>query len=294
MMQPPQQPWENGPENGQSYDPFAPKTPAPQRLFRPQQLVLAGLAVFFLIAAGLGTFLVVNAARSNGRSGTPTGVVQITPTQIVPTGTPEPPTPTAPPKPTLTPTPAPGPLGAGYLHTNGSQLLNASNQSVRITGINWAGLETPSYTVHGLNVRDYTSILDQIKKLGYNTVRLPFSNQLFDPGSTPNGIQYSIGSNFDLRGLTSGLEIMDKIIAYGGSIGLKFLLDQHRPDAKDQSALWYTPAYPESRWISDWQMLATHYLGNTAVIGADLHNEPYAPACWGCGDLKTDWRLAAE
>ncbi len=248
--------------------------------------------MFFLVAAGLGTFLVVNAARSKGQTITPTGIVQVTPTQIVSTDTPEPPTAT--PKPTPTPPPPPGPLGTGYLHTSGSQLLNATNQPVRITGINWSGLETPSYTVHGLDVRGYTSILDQIKKLGYNTVRLPFSNQLFDPGSTPNGIQYSIGRNFELRGLTTGLKIMDKIIAYGGSIGLKFLLDQHAPAANNQSALWYTPAYPESRWISDWQMLATHYLGNTAVIGADLHNEPYAPACWGCGDVKTDWRLAAE
>ena len=30
------------------------------------------------------------------------------------------------------------------------------------------------------------------------------------------------------------------------------------------------------------------------VIGADLHNEPHAPACWGCGDKALDWRLAAE
>ena len=30
------------------------------------------------------------------------------------------------------------------------------------------------------------------------------------------------------------------------------------------------------------------------VIGADLHNEPHSPACWGCGDPNTDWRLAAE
>jgi endoglucanase len=46
-------------------------------------------------------------------------------------------------------------------------------------------------------------------------------------------------------------------------------------------------------------MLATHYRGNTTVIGADLHNEPHSiqgggGACWGCGDPKFDWRLAAE
>ena len=41
-------------------------------------------------------------------------------------------------------------------------------------------------------------------------------------------------------------------------------------------------------------MLAQRYRNNPTVIGADLHNEPHTPACWGCGDTATDWRLAAE
>ena len=41
-------------------------------------------------------------------------------------------------------------------------------------------------------------------------------------------------------------------------------------------------------------MLASRYAGNTTVIGADLHNEPHGAACWGCGDVTRDWRLAAE
>ncbi len=181
--------------------------------------------------------------------------------------------------------------GAGYWHTNGNQILDSNNQPVRITGINWFGFETPNYVVHGLWTRNYQDVLNQIKSLGYNTVRLPYSNQLFDAGSIPNSIDYN--KNPDLQGL-SGIQIMDKIIAYGSSVGLRFILDQHRPDSGAQSALWYSAAYPESRWLSDWEMLATRYKNNPMVIGADLHNEPHAPACWGCGNIATDWRLAAE
>ncbi len=181
--------------------------------------------------------------------------------------------------------------GSGYWHTSGSQILDANNQPVRIAGINWFGFETSNYVVHGLWTRGYKEMLDQIKSLGYNTLRLPYTNQMFDPGSTPNGIDFS--KNADLSGLTS-LGIMDKIIAYAGQLGLRVILDRHRPDASGQSALWYTSAYPESRWISDWQMLASRYNGNPTVIGADLHNEPHSPACWGCGDASTDWRLAAQ
>jgi endoglucanase len=183
--------------------------------------------------------------------------------------------------------------GTGYWHTSGNQILDANNQPVRIAGVNWFGFESGTYAPHGLWVRDYKEMLDQIKGLGYNTVRLPYSNQLFDPGSTPNGITFDNGKNADLQGLT-GTQIMDKIVAYAGQIGLRIILDRHCPSTAGQSALWYTPAYPAQRWISDWQMLASRYRGNTTVVGADLHNEPHDEACWGCGDTGRDWRLAAE
>jgi endoglucanase len=179
----------------------------------------------------------------------------------------------------------------GYWHTHGAQILDANNRLVRIAGINWFGFETTSYSPHGLWTRNYQSMLDQIRSLGYNTLRLPYANQLFDPGSMPNSINYNL--NPDLQGL-NGLQLMDKIVGYASKIGLRIILDQHRPDANAQSSLWYTSAYPESRWISDWQMLANHYKGNPMVVGADLHNEPHKPACWGCGDKAIDWRLAAE
>ena len=180
-------------------------------------------------------------------------------------------------------------LGAGYWHTNGHRIEDSANQPIRLAGINWFGLETPNFAPHGLWARGYRSMLDQIKAQGYNTIRLPYSNQLFDAGSTPNGIE----SNPDLAGLT-GVQIMDRIVTYAGQIGLRILLDRHRPDASGQSELWYTARYDEARWIHDWTMLASRYAGNPTVIGADLHNEPHGAACWGCGDIARDWRLAAE
>ena len=190
--------------------------------------------------------------------------------------------------------------GTGFWHTSGSAILDQNGQQVRIAGVNWFGMETSNFAPHGLWTRDYRDMLDQIAAQGYNTLRLPFSNQLFDPGSTPNGIDYSSGKNADLQGQT-GLGIMDKVIAYAGTVGLRVILDRHRPDASGQSALWYTASRPESEWIDDWKMLAARYAGNPTVIGADLHNEPHTvgddasqSACWGCGDLAVDWRLAAE
>ncbi|NED36283.1 cellulase family glycosylhydrolase [Streptomyces sp. SID8499] len=182
--------------------------------------------------------------------------------------------------------------GAGYWHTSGRQILDAAGNPVRIAGVNWFGFETGNHVVHGLWSRDYKSMIDQMKSLGYNTIRLPYSDDIFKAGTTADSINFN-NMNTDLQGL-SPLQVMDKIVAYAGQDGLKVILDRHRPDSGGQSALWYTSAVPESTWIADLKALATRYQGQDTVIGIDLHNEPHDPACWGCGDQATDWRLAAE
>ncbi|MEU9323938.1 cellulase family glycosylhydrolase [Streptomyces canus] len=183
--------------------------------------------------------------------------------------------------------------GAGYWHTSGRQILDEAGQPVRIAGINWFGFETGNYAVHGLWSRDYKSMIDQMKSLGYNTLRIPYSDDIFKSGTVPNSIDFSSGKNADLQGLNS-LGVLDKIVSYAGQDGLKVILDRHRPDSGGQSALWYTSAVPESTWIANLKALATRYQGQDTVVGIDLHNEPHDPACWGCGDTATDWRLAAQ
>ncbi|CAM5552315.1 cellulase family glycosylhydrolase [Streptomyces canus] len=183
--------------------------------------------------------------------------------------------------------------GAGYWHTSGRQILDESGQPVRIAGINWFGFETSNNVVHGLWSRDYKSMIDQMKSLGYNTLRIPYSDDIFKSGTVPNSIDFSSGKNADLQGLNS-LGVLDRIVSYAGQDGLKVILDRHRPDSGGQSALWYTSAVPESTWIANLKALATRYQGQDTVVGIDLHNEPHDPACWGCGDTATDWRLAAQ
>jgi endoglucanase len=202
-------------------------------------------------------------------------------------GTPSPGTPSGP-GPTA-PTPPGG--TSGWLHTSGSQIVDEQGRPVRLTGLSWFGLETANYAPHGLWSRSMSSMLDQIQSLGYNTIRVPFSNQLFDAGSTPNSIDAS--QNPDLVG-KSGLEILDALVAGARARHLRIILDRHRPDSGGQSALWYTPQYSEQRWIDDWKMLATRYANDPTVVGVDLHNEPHDPASWGDGNNATDWRLAAE
>lgn len=184
-------------------------------------------------------------------------------------------------------------IGSNYLHTSGNRILDASGRVVGLSGVNWFGFETESRAPHGLWSRNWEEMLDQIRALGYNVIRLPFSNAMLAPGTKPTGINYA--ENPDLHNLTS-LEVMDQIIAGARARNIRVILDNHRSTAgggPESNGLWYTAAYPESRWIEDWKMLARRYRGNDAVVGMDLRNEPHG-ACWGCGDPARDWRLAAE
>jgi len=190
--------------------------------------------------------------------------------------------------------------GTGYLHTDGNKIVDSTGAQVRITGINWFGMETDNKTFHGLwSSNPWRGQVDTMARLGYNTLRIPYSDDALKPGATASGINDFI--NPDLVGL-SPLQILDKVIDYAGTKGMRVILDRHRPTAAGQSPLWYTAAVPESTWIANWQALARRYAGNTTVIGADLHNEPHAEgtnpnatgACWGCDVPARDWRLAAE
>jgi endoglucanase len=196
--------------------------------------------------------------------------------------------------------------GAGFWHTNGNQIIDSNGNPVRIAGVNWYGFETPDEIAHGLWAQDYHAVIDDIKNLGYNTIRIPFSNQMVETPIVPQNLSFfNTGPiNTDLKGLNS-LQVLDKIIAYAGQDGLKVILDDHRSEAgesAEQNGLWYTSAYPSSAWVNDWTTMAKRYAGNATVIGFDLRNEPHTPAgdtyaqgaTWGTGDTTTDVRLAYE
>jgi endoglucanase len=178
------------------------------------------------------------------------------------------------------------------LSTNRSTIVDATGQSVVLRGVNWFGIETEMHAPHGLWKRDYKEMLAQIKSLGYNLIRLPYSVQSLR-ASNVTGVDYSIGSNQELQG-KSPLEVMDFIIQEAQRQGLLVLLDSHRLNDQRIPELWYGDGFTEGDWIDTWTMLATRYKNYSNVIGADLKNEPHGQASWGTNNQATDWRLAAE
>ncbi len=184
-------------------------------------------------------------------------------------------------------------LAAGPLSTRQGRILDAAGAPARLSGVNWFGLETPNAAPHGIWTRGWRDMMAQMKDLGFNLIRLPYSNALLHGGAAPNGVDFH--KNSDLKGLT-GLEIMDKIVAYADTIGMRILLDNHRVTAghgAEQSGLWHSAAFSEDQWVADLRFVANRYRNMPAVIGIDLFNEPHGAARWGGGG-PNDWRRAAE
>jgi len=188
--------------------------------------------------------------------------------------------------------------GEGFWSTSGSKIVDASGNVVRMTGVNWFGFETSNLMPHGIWSANWKAMLNQIKSMGLTVIRLPYSDDIM-ANPVVQGVNTAV--NPDLVGITT-LALMDKLVDYCGLIGLRVILDRHRPDSSGQSKLWYTATVSEATWIANMKTLAARYRGNPTVVGFDLHNEPHADgtlpaatgACWGCGDVTLDWRLAAE
>ena len=197
----------------------------------------------------------------------------------------------------------------GGLITEGNQIVDQTGNYVRMTGANWSGFETANAAPAGVWTRDFKSCIDEMAGLGFNTLRLPFSVDNISSSSPAPGYidgSYDMSSSrknaelFTSATVTDSgcncpkwvnktpLQIMDEVIRYAGSKGMKVILDCHSMihDSYTSQPLWYvntgTGTYSETNWIDTWVMLAERYsnmaseAGNTnyAVIACDLFNEP--------------------
>ncbi len=194
-----------------------------------------------------------------------------------------------------------------YLNAKGNKLYDTRGKEVRFTGVNWFGFETALVSPHGIWSRDTKSVLQQIKDLGFNTIRIPWCNEMLAPDAeisiNPYGSDPYTGvspMNEIESTLTKPIELMDVIVDWCQANEMKIILDNHsrNPDAFLEEALWYTDNYPEEKWIEDWVFMADRYKGKSAVVGMDLNNEPHGKsglyATWGDSNPATDWNKAAE
>ena len=200
-------------------------------------------------------------------------------------------------RPSPAPTLGPPALPAVPLRTVGNRVVDRRHRDVTLASANWYGAEEQDYIVGGLDRRPLGAIAREIRALGFNSVRLPWSNALVH--DNPVVCDSSVTANPQLRG-KHALAVLDTVVTALGREGIMVILDNHMTTADwcclptDANNLWYnaapTPSQPAwlqnfhtAQWLADWQTMARHYSGARYrnVVGADLRNEPRGAATWG-------------
>jgi endoglucanase len=188
----------------------------------------------------------------------------------------------------------------GFISCTGSEMIDSTPKPIRLTGVSWYGFETDRSNVYGLDIRNYKDILAEVKTMGFNCIRLPFSEQILQNSTMPLRIDYQ--KNNDLKNKTS-MQVFDAIISACGDIGLKIILayfsfkplivrGSEGSGGIYEERLWYDENCSEDQWVQNWVSLASKYAGNSTVIGFDLKNEPHDVAEWGTG-ADQDWCRAS-
>ena len=168
------------------------------------------------------------------------------------------------------------------LHTGGHRILDSKNRVVRLTSVNWYGFDQKEFVPGGLDLAPLGKIIEQIRLLGVNSVRLPWANETIEKNPT-----------------NRALDVMDRVIAALAEARIMVILDNHASRADwccqdDDGNGLYNHEYPEEKWLADWRAMVLRYKKQPWVVGADLRNELCSGATWGGSDPKLDWRAAAE
>ncbi len=202
----------------------------------------------------------------------------------------------------------PAPLPALPLRTTSRWIVDANGKRFKLVSVNLYGAESKDFVVAGLDKAALGDIARTIRALGFNSVRLPWSNEMFETNPLVDPARLS--ANPSLVG-GHALDLLDAVVGALAFEGLVVILDNHRShadwccDLAHGDGLWYAPGYPEASWIADWQGIVARYASQPAVVGVDLRNE--LRTCTACGTgcacltpvwdgsgSTVDWRAGAE
>ena len=187
------------------------------------------------------------------------------------------------------------PAQQGFVHTSGTQIVDGHGKPLMLRGINLGNwFEPEGYMFHldggpqsPREIEDLTRELigpveadefwkkwretyiteadiDLIKKLGFNSVRVPIHYILFQ-------------ASFE------GFELLDKLVEWARKDGIYIIIDMHcAPGGQTGTNIddsygypWlYTSKFAQAALNGDWQRIADHYRNEPMILGYDLLNEP--------------------
>lgn len=188
------------------------------------------------------------------------------------------------------------------LRTQGRQILDALNNTVRLRSINWYGASDIYFVPSGLDIQHRQNISALIRRMGFNSVRLPYSDEMVV--SNPEIPAEHLAANPDLIGLRA-LDVYTAVIRSLTAAGVSVIANNHITQATWCCGMnlcdaawandWLGPFcrvhQTKSSWINNWETVMRPHIDNPLVIGADLRNE--VRGAWGT--MHWDgWATVAE
>ncbi|EGX92091.1 cellulase (glycosyl hydrolase family 5), putative [Cordyceps militaris CM01] len=206
------------------------------------------------------------------------------------------------------------------LRTRGRHIVDAAGDRFKLHSVNWYGASDELFVPGGLEVRHRTAIAQTIRRLGFNSVRLPYADELVltNPVIAP----HLVLANPDLAGLRA-LDVLEAVVAALTDAGLAVIVNNHIT-----TATWCCGANPcdagwandhlgglcavrqtEEGWIRNWETVMARLRHDPLVIAVDLRNEvrglwgtmpwaTWAAAAERCGDrllaMNPDWLVVVE
>lgn len=204
------------------------------------------------------------------------------------------------------------------LRTRGRNIVDAAGRRFKLASVNWYGASDEHYIPGGLDVQHRDVIAKTIRSLGFNSVRLPYADEVVMRNLEIEIPPHRVAANPDLVGL-SPLDVFEAVVTALTDAGIAVIINNHITSATwccgadPCDAGWANDHLPaalcrvrqtEDDWIAHWESLMARFVDNPFVIGVDLRNEVrglwgtmtwdrWATAAERCGNrllkLKADW-----
>ncbi|TGJ84064.1 hypothetical protein E0Z10_g4700 [Xylaria hypoxylon] len=176
------------------------------------------------------------------------------------------------------------------LRTKGRDIVDTTGRRFKLSSVNWYGGSDELFIPGGLDVKHRSVIAASIRTLGFNSVRLPYSDEMVI--SNPHIDDCHLTANPDLFGQRA-LDIFSAVVEALTDAGIAVIMNNHIT-----TATWCCGADPcdaswsndhlgplcrisqsEEGWIQNWETVMERFVDNPYVIGADLRNE--VRGVWG-------------
>lgn len=187
------------------------------------------------------------------------------------------------------------------LSTKGRDIVDSENRRFKLSSVNWYGGSDELFVPGGLDVQHRNVIAQTIRQLGFNSVRLPYSDEMVM--SNPPILPHLLLANPDLMGLRA-LDVFEAVVTALTEAGIAVIVNNHITtarwccDADPCDASWRNDhlgicrvRQTEEDWIEHWETVMTRFVDNPYVVGADLRNE--VRGLWGTMPWEA-WAAAAE